>query len=190
MTDGPNMEELIQLPTGLIHYFSSIWNERLLNFSKSRHWFSKCRVLKEDWGYGVKNHTQRKGTVTPSSIALPESPIYWGAKGKQGLMLHRRKTPRCHSAEYLELTQRRKRKRCHNAERDRAGIRIANPSERKNAPSMVKKFLNWGFYDIRPSEKKSQNRKNGAFFLSFIAFLVKKENAPCPKKYIFFWKRH
>ncbi len=67
--------------------------------------------------------------------------------------------------------------------------RVTNPSERKNAPSSVKKCPKWGFYHIRASEKMPDTLKWG-IFPCFIAFLLSKENAPCLKKCQFFRKRH
>ncbi len=66
---------------------------------------------------------------------------------------------------------------------------VANPFERKNAPSSVKNCPTWGFYYIRTSENMPNTQKRG-FLSSFIAFLLTKENkCPMIEKCHFFRKR-
>ncbi len=48
--------------------------------------------------------------------------------------------------------------------------RVANPSERINAPYSVKKWPKWGFYYIRAFLKKIPIHKNGTLFHGFLHF--------------------
>ncbi len=49
--------------------------------------------------------------------------------------------------------------------------RVANPSERKNAPSFVKKCPKWGFYYIGTSEKMPDTQKWGIFTMFYCIFI-------------------
>ncbi len=64
------------------------------------------------------------------------------------------------------------------------------PLGTKNASSLVKNAPNGFFFYVRASEK-CPIHKNGAFFPSFIAFLLilTKENSPCLEKMPFFPKK-
>ena len=58
--------------------------------------------------------------------------------------------------------------------RSREGVvwpaRVANPSERKNAPSLVKKMPKMGFYYIKTSEKKMPDAQKWGIFHVLLHF--------------------
>ena len=66
----------------------------------------------------------------------------------------------------------------------RKEIRVASqpPSERKNAPSSVKKIPKWAFYYIRGSEKMPDTQKDGSFFEFYCIFIDKEKNPMSQKE--------
>ena len=66
--------------------------------------------------------------------------------------------------------------------------RVANPSERKNASSLVKKCPKWGFYYIRTSEKMPDAQKWGIFFMFYCIF-INKGKCPMSQKMPIFPKK-
>ncbi len=67
-------------------------------------------------------------------------------------------------------------------------LRVANPSERKNAPSSVKKCPKWGFYYIRASEKMPDTQKWGIFSMFYCIF-INKGKCPMSQKMPIFSKK-
>ncbi len=69
-----------------------------------------------------------------------------------------------------------------------AKCRVANPSEQKNAPYLVKKCPKWGFYYIRASEKMPDTQKWG-IFSKFYCIFINKGKCPMVEKMPFFPKK-